>query len=290
MPTQPFNSLNVVTYVNWLVDDLRHNSYLPVTHDLGLDLRVPAGIPVSEYVAGLAFWAPMRNAARVVATTGQNPFTTPGPYWLEQLPVGITGRKVQVLTLGELKSDASFLRRPAHVKPADIKISTFPAQVFSNHSEFCGAVRTVPGIPDSTLMQVSELMDYRQEVRCFITDGVVTAASVYLHNSKTWDAWELDFDAPSASAGQEFAQAVVPDLPGPRGYVLDVGMDEAGNWSVIEANPAWSSNPYHSTPDGVVVSVCAAQHPDNDVERWGWVPPEFFTPLLRRPLPVVEVP
>jgi hypothetical protein len=69
----------------------------------------------------------------------------------------------------------------------------------------------------------------------------------------------------------------------PPGYTLDVGTDAEGNWSVIEANAAWSSNPYHCEAAGVMTSVLAAQQPGHD--RWRWQPDQVFLERAR-PLPL----
>lgn len=138
----------------------------------------------------------------------------------------------------------------------------------------------------------SEPMNYAREYRCFIAHGKVTAASFYLATvpgindstvTITWDAFEAD-RAPDASDAAAYAQDVVDAMGDnqPPGYVLDVGEDAAGHWSVIEANAAWSSNIYHAPVVGVVEAILASQKPGHD--RWLWEPDELF--LTRaRPLP-----
>lgn len=290
MPTQPFTSLCVIAYVNWLAKDLNENRHLPVTHSLGLDLRVPENTSAAQHTKTTAFWVPMPNAARLIATTGHNPFTTPGPTWLGTFPHEGLRRNIEIRTLAELKNQPLLINRPLHIKPADVKIPTLPARVYQSHREFLTHVTALPHLPETTLMQTSPVMNYDHEVRCFITDKIVTAGSVYLHQNQTWDAWTSK-EAPCPKAGMEFAQNIIQDVTGPRGYVLDVGLDTEGNWSVIEANPAWSSNPYHAAPDGVVTSICASQHPQNNSagDTWRWKPADFLTPRLRNPLPIVQL-
>lgn len=217
MPTKPFKNFCVISNVKWLVEDLRHNTLLPVTHDLGLDLRIPEGASLSQYAQSTAFWVPMPNAARLIATTGHNPFTSLGAAWLQFLPSSVTKRKVATHSLWALKNHPNLIKAPAHIKPADVKVPALPAQVYRSYQEFYEKVAGLTSLPESTIMQVSEVVDYRQEARCFVTDSVVTAASVYLHKNQTWDAWDLE-SAPCPEAGVKFAQAVAKDLPGPRGY------------------------------------------------------------------------
>jgi ATP-grasp domain, R2K clade family 3 len=102
----------------------------------------------------------------------------------------------------------------------------------------------------------------------------------------TWDAYEAD-RSPDASKAAAFAQTVI-DAMGenqPPGYTLDVGEDAGGNFSVIEANAAWSSNIYHAPAAGAIESILASQESGQD--EWAWKPDRLFLDRVR-PLPSPE--
>jgi hypothetical protein len=67
----------------------------------------------------------------------------------------------------------------------------------------------------------------------------------------------------------QFLQSIGPEAH-PPGFVVDVGVDADGNWSVIEANASWSSNPYHADMTGVIKSVLASHDVAGDYPQWAW--------------------
>jgi hypothetical protein len=83
-------------------------------------------------------------------------------------------------------------------------------------------------------------------------DGRVLDCSVY----------EGDADAEAAAA---FAREVASALPGPRAYVLDVGLITARGWAVVEFNAAWGAGLNGCDPNRVLPAIAAASGP---VESW----------------------
>lgn len=249
--------LRVVTSARWLAEDLASVGVLPVRHDLGIDLRSTS--PTT------AWWAPMHFAARMFATTGHNPFRAPGPRWTADLDRTWTGRTVVVTTAGALEAAAGCAplleHEPVHVKPAEVKVSSLTAHVVAHPGAARAAVADSRLHPD-TPVQLSQVIDPVAEYRMFVLDGEVVAASAYLVDGVTWDGWG-ETDAPHAGEAQRFATDVLSDprttAGGPRAFVMDVARTGDGRWVVLEANPAWCSNPYHADRRGVVAAVLAAQ-------------------------------
>ena len=172
-------------------------------------------------------------------------------------------------------------RGPVHVKPAEMKHSALPAQVVTD----LDAARAAVGVADldpGTVVQLSSLIDPVIEYRAFVLHGQVVTASAYLADGLTWDAWSAQ-DAPQAREAARFAADVAASVQGPGGYVLDVARTREGAWVALEANPAWSSNPYHCDPAAVVSTVLAAHQ--EGAHRWRIDP---WLQRTARPLPVCE--
>ena len=283
-----FTELRVARTAAWLADDLRAGADLPVVHDLGLDV-----LPGARRTA---WWAPHEFIARLTVTPEAElpDLASPGPAWLASVPSDFLGRSVWCGPAGDLAGCHLWDTGPAFAKPAEIKLSALPAQLYPDPDAFLTAARAA-GLYPSSWVIVSEPIDLVAEYRCFVAprDGrpVVVAASAYLVDDVTWDAWE-PADAPDATAAAAFAQTVVDAVEGPDGWVLDVGRTAAGRWVVIEANAAWSSSPYHADPRGVVAAILASQTPPVP-PRWRWRSDPVFderaTPLrIRTPVPHMD--
>lgn len=279
-----YGNLLVVTSARWLADDLAAAGTIDVGHSLGLDAPVLDG--------RTALWCSGSWATRLLKTGIPHPFLSAGPHWLATVPPEFLRRKVWAARLGDLPYKGI---NPTFYKLAEHKHGSIPAGVTIGRGIFQrtagAAFDFAPGYEDLHV-NGSEPMVYAREFRCFISHGTVVAASFYLATvpgingstaTITWDAYE-PHRAPDSSAAAAFAQKVV-DAMGtnqPPGYVLDVGEDAQGNWSVIEANAAWSSNIYHAPAAGVIEAVLASQERGNP--RWGWRPDGIFLDRAR-PLP-----
>ena len=162
---------------------------------------------------------------------------------------------------------------PAFAKPAEVKLTGAPAQVYPTAAAFDQEARAC-GMVDASWVMVCDPVRFDAEFRCFVRrdgDGrqQVVACSAYLVGGVTWDAWASASDAPDAAEATAFASAVLASgVPGPSGWVLDVGL-VSGEWAVVEANAAWSSSPYHCDPRGVVAAVLASQD-GSAGDRWRW--------------------
>ena len=277
-----YDKLTVVTSARWLADDLADAGTIDVTHSIGLDI---------PDLAGSALWCSGAWATRLAKSGVRHPFLSAGPGWLARVPADFLRRAVWASRLRAMPYRGT---DPKFYKLAEHKHSGIPAGLRIGRGIFqrtAGAAFDFA--PGYEVLHVigSDPMEYAREYRCFIAHGTVTAASFYLASvpgingtvTITWDAYEPDL-SPKASTAAAFAQAVV-DAMGedqPPGYTLDVGEDADGNFSVIEANAAWSSNIYHAPAAGVIDSVLASQESGHN--RWAWAPDTLFLNRAR-PLP-----
>lgn len=276
----PFGELRVVTPASWLVSDLARGApaNITVVHDFGVDIPDH----VLSDPGRVAWWMPGMHARRLNATGVYPNVRTPGPYSLLNLPPHILRRGVTVTTVAGTAGRSG----PVFAKLADMKVPSVPAQVHVDGDSFHTAANQA-GIPDEAAVILSDPVEYDWETRVFITGGTVTAASVYLLGGTTWDGFDPS-DLPPTGEAERFAAdvATIADLSPndfPDGWVVDVGKVD-GKWSVVETNPAWSSNPYWATedrPDGVVSAILAAQ---SGFRGHAWDGSD--DPRVARPLPV----
>lgn len=279
-----YDKLLVVTSPAWVAKDLRAAGTIEVGHSLGLD--------APDLDGSTALWCSWTWAMRLAKTGIEHPFLSPGPDWITTVPDEYLRRKVWAGRVDGMPYKGT---EPMFYKLAEHKHSGIPAGLHIGRGHFQRLVGTAfnyaPGY--ETLHYVgSEPMDYVREYRCFIAHGKVTASSFYRATvpgiydkpvSITWDVYDAA-NCPDSSAAAAFAEEFVEVMGDnqPPGYVLDVGEDSDGNWSVIEANAAWSSNIYHAPAAGVIEAILASQMPGHP--RWAWTPDAFFLNRAR-PLP-----
>lgn len=273
-----FDRLEVVTSAVWLADDLAANTLIPVRHSLGLDAPDPSDRS--------ALWCSGAWAGRVAATGIRHPFLAPGPAWLAGLPQEFLGRKLRSGMLGGLL-DRPF-RKPLFVKLAEHKSQTFDARVHADVESLRAHAAAAFEGRDRQLVRelaviVSQPVEFVQEFRAFIAEGQVTTVSHYLtREGGTEQTWQSHgrHDGPFTGDAWRFAQNVcdAKGIDQAPGYTLDVGRLADGRWAVVEANAAWSSNPYHADPDGAVASILSSQR---ECEVWRWRPDTLFAASAR---------
>ena len=262
-------TLRVVTHAAWLAADMTRGAPrgVSVVHDLGLDAPVDS--------RRTAWWMPHRTAARLAVTPGVilPELTSAGPEWTALLDRRWLHRRVWAGPLARMGACDIWSDGAAFAKPAEVKLARAPAIVYPTAAVFADAARA-SGMTDESWVVVSDPVQFDAEFRCFVRrDGEgrhrVVASSPYLVNGTTWDSWESLVDAPDAGEAAAFADSLLASgVAGPRGWVLDVGLI-SGEWAVVEANAAWSSNPYHCDVQGVVASVLASQA-GGDGGFWRW--------------------
>lgn len=152
-----------------------------------------------------------------------------------------------------------------HIKLPEAKTDKFPATLVMGDA--VSLALDNPLITQTTLIQVSDVLKLRGEVRCFIADKKVVSQSWY-RNGEQWFGQEeyRHGTEDDLSAMCDFAQTVVESVRCPPGFVLDIGMTSGGECVVIEANAAWSSNPYDADISGVVESLKTAHGTDSEWE------------------------
>lgn len=280
-----YDKLTVVTSTRWVAEDLASAGTFRVVPSVGLD--VPD-------LTGSALWCSGSWALRLAKSGIAHPFLAPGPAWLPRVPQQFLRRDVWAGTVNDMPYKGI---EPMFYKLAEHKHSGIPAGLHLGRRSFRSRIfdalvlpRPVSTTGLAGLHYVgSARMDYAREYRCFVAGGKVTASSFYLatvpgiHDSVvtiTWDAYD-PAGSPDASVAAAFAQAVVDAMGDdqPPGYTLDVGEDSDGNFSVIEANAAWSSNIYHAPAAGVIDAILASQEPGHP--EWAWTPDETFLARAR---------
>lgn len=272
--------LRIVTPARWLADEFSAAAPddLIVLHDLGLVMP--------ENIASTAWWCPMQYAARLLASGAPPRFTAPGPRFTAELPAGVLGRTVTACRLGDLRrAGTRWVARTVHAKIAEAKLATVPSQVYRNVGEFIETASNA-AVSDNSIVQLSDTVDMDVEARCFVMDRRVVAASVYLDHGTAWDGLPGPGDTSWATG---FATGVVASIRRqPRAYTLDVARLRDGRPVVVEANPAWSSNPYHCDLR-VVTSAVLASQAGSPWSRWRWRPDPAIA-ARQYPLPRARAP
>ncbi|GAA2654034.1 MULTISPECIES: ATP-grasp domain-containing protein [Streptomyces] len=171
--------------------------------------------------------------------------------WLARLPLALTGRRVEAVTLAEARR----LRRPAFVKPPTDKF--FPARIYPDGSRLPGP----DAFDDDLPVLVSDIVRFDREYRLFVLDGAVHDGSRYAVGPRL-DPLPLDLD-PGAAEARAFAADLLAAAEGslPSAAVVDIGPLADGGWAAVEANPAWSSGGYACDPERVLDVVLRAAGP-----------------------------
>lgn len=275
-------TLHVVTMRRWVADDFER--YVPfgwrVQHSNGLDL--PHLAPQD------ALWAPMEWAARARRSGMAPALSAISPFLLSHLPERFTGRAVTTCRLDRLL-ERHPRTGPVFGKLAAMKLDRLPAQWWPNVAEFVLAATDL-GAPGGTLVQVcTERMTWQAEFRFFVADRQVHGGSPYLLRDGQTGAettWFEGMAHPRRGEAARFAQSVSDWLIAgtvPRGFVLDVGWSPADGWSVVEANPAWSSATYGTPMHAVWPAVLAANDPTSPQP---WEPDPWLAARAARQTPI----
>ncbi|MFE7324094.1 ATP-grasp domain-containing protein [Streptomyces sp. NPDC057565] len=171
--------------------------------------------------------------------------------WLARLPTGLTGRRVEAVTLEEARE----LRRPAFVKPPTDKF--FPARIYPDGSRLPGP----DAFDDDLPVLVSDIVCFAREYRLFVLDGAVHTGSRYSVGA-TLDPAPLAEDRFDTEV-RAFATELLTEAAGslPSAAVVDVGLLDGGGWAAVETNPAWASGGYACDPERVLDVVLRAAGP-----------------------------
>jgi hypothetical protein len=188
----------------------------------------------------------------------------PADTWLTSLPHDLLNRAVRLCPL----SEAWTLEEQAFVKPPTSK--AFEARVYDNGTDL---VTTTAQLPPETMVQVAQVVEFTAEYRLFLLDVHVHTSSRYL----TWGHLDPGRLEGSPHEGRVLDLVATLDrLAGdslPSAVVLDIGFhgpddDPERHVSVVEANMAWFSQPYHADLDRVLDVVLRAAGPCTKVSEY----------------------
>lgn len=255
----------VVTHRNWISEVFK-----PVggVHDFGMDID-------PTIVNDTVWWAPGHWAARAARAGVTLPLTSCGQMWMTKQPENLVQRRITVVRAEDVARvfdewDADEL----HVKFPEVKTDAFPAEVRERKLALsdCGRLQ-----PDQ-LIQISDALPFVNEARFFIANREVTAWSWY----RLGEYWigEPDFYAqrtPDQDTVLNFASEIARTAKAPNGYTIDIGTSTTGTPLLIEANAAWSSNPYDADITGVYASLVAAHDFDGTQSEWRFNTEQYGT-------------
>lgn len=150
-----------------------------------------------------------------------------------------TKRNIQYIDYKDL---AQPIERKCFIKPARDK--WFECRVFEKGETIFGSP-----LPNDKIY-VSDVVNFTDEVRCFVLNGEVLTSSLYRINKVAYDIADLDFEKINFDLK-------INDTPIPRyvkeicgkfninyGIVMDFGLLDNGEWAFIEFNEAWASGLY----------------------------------------------
>ncbi len=202
-----------------------------------------------RYYWGGPVWAAEHEAALSVG------LMQPTDEWLTTLDPVLLCRDVRQMTLAEARRGGR-----AFVKPPSSK--AFQARVYCGADDLAQATRD---LPEDLPVQVSTVVNFAAEYRCFVLDGQVHTASRYA----TWGALDLGtvltHEAVRAiGALDEMLRGIGPSLPS--AVVVDIGLcgpasDPRRDVAIVEANMAWFAQPYWSETSRVLDVVLRSAGP-----------------------------
>ena len=218
-----------------------------------------AGIPLPQLTApGAGFVAglPQRFLNRRVGTLRKGDVVR----YYEKHPDAAAEHPQIVLSIpGEITD----LLSPEVVQSADLARGVFPPN-FAR-------------LPETTLLQLDQMLACVVEVRCWVAHREVVAAAPYRLGMVGWDSalfQEMMFNAEGQQLAQgavDVAKVIAAEVDGPPGYALDIGVSVDGITTVLRAWPSWAVEPLHAEPTGVFAALAAA-HDFDHTGRWRWNP------------------
>lgn len=205
-------------------------------------------------------WYEHRNNQHAIYCTVPNAFAVAGRLdsfllgctsdWLANLPAQFSSRRIELRAL----KNAIGIKENCFIKPALGK--SFNAAVRTGQSLISQASHLPPGL----LVQVSEVVEWETEYRCFIRNNEVMTLSPYRRGGVTFSSYASPLRGPrdELDAASKFANSVLSSVPCPNAFVLDVGMIKGRGWAVVEPNECWGAGVYGCEPSKVLDVLLAA--------------------------------
>lgn len=207
--------------------------------DLGWDIRRLATWRVPEDILGVP--DPVLYLEGLFGPTLAEEFglqlIEPPVDWLPRLPNEYRKRRVYLTTLEEARTSVV---KPTFIKPPNDK--SFAAGIYAG--------KDLPGEFDGTsLVLVSELVQWEKEFRCFVLDREPRTISIYLRDGELQRDNDFSQEPGEEHEALAFVRVILADprVELGRTAVLDVGVMEQG-WAVVEQNAAWGSGIYGCDP------------------------------------------
>lgn len=149
-------------------------------------------------------------------------------------------RAISVSTLKE----APGITFPKFVKPVVAK--QFAAQTYAS---LAALLQETTGLGMDTRILVSEVVEIKQEVRCFVFERKIMDAAFYEGCGTLADA---------TSFAQAFLNGCTQKLP--ISFVLDLGYNDNKEWFIIELNAAWGSGLNGCRANKVLTAIQSASN------------------------------
>ena len=259
----------VVTHKRWLAEQF---ASMGAKQDFGFDID-------PDTAMNTIWWAPGAWVASARRAGIRLPLMSCGPRWLSDCPKEFTGRWVDTMTVDECVNEEALKHvtgsHKVFIKLPEAKVDGFPARVHE-FNRFWATTIGQYHLPGDTLVQMQSVVEFVAETRFWVAHGEIVAESPYRWMDLIWGAPEFD-DAINYMAVfhwfksiRSFASEVVSAVPGPPGYVLDIGISTDGKPLIVEANAAWSSGPYDGDPAGIFEAIKASHDFEGKHPKWAW--------------------
>jgi hypothetical protein len=193
--------------------------------------------------------------------------------WFAGLPAAVTGRRLAVLTVGQLQKGEVPLAQIRLVKLASAKYRNFAATPTVDARQAAEAVRAAGLPPSSELLVADDYLDCHSEYRTFTAHRQVLASSPYVVDGESWSPQLTWHKASFHEEAAQFVTDVLQQLHDddvPPSCVLDVARLPDGRFVLLEVNTSWGAGLYGCEPSGVLQSILTANLPTSS--RWLWRP------------------
>lgn len=269
------------------------------TQDVGISVD-------NDTAAQTLWWMPTDWAIQVLNAGIELPqLTAPTPGWLAGLPERFRNRKVGTLRKADIpryyaKNPDVAESHPQVVLSTPGEMSDLLAPQVVTAADLAQGILP-PGyerLPDSTLLQLDEMLACVVEARCWVAHGEVSAVAPYRLGMVGWDSslfLEMLFNADGQKLTEgalDAARVIAKEVDGPPGYALDVGVTVDGITTVLRAWPAWAVEPLHADPTGVFTALAASHDFDHTAAAWRWNPDRnvYTRPQAETAAPTEEEP
>lgn len=254
--------LIVATHKNWIAEEFAEANYIQVKQNLGFSA------PLFDKEKSVAWWMPTETASRFLYAGIPLNLSTVDAAWLSRVPEELTLRPIWTGTI--LEAIQKGFNALAYCKPAEVKISSIPAQWIEVDS-FVQELLALKLPTDMKIQFSPKFLKIKREYRCYINKGEVTTVATYLDGSITFGGDGFVRDGAGEEIAKQFATEVVATMKQdqPSSYTLDIGQLDDGSFFVIEANPVWASNPYDCDKTEAIKAVIEGSTTYNNQQTHG---------------------